>query len=309
MRIAIIDTGTNTFHLLIVEKSENGFKKIFKIKESVKLGEDGITANIISEKPFLRGIKAFKKFKRFCETHQVTKIIATGTAALRMAANADAFIAKVKQETGIEIKIISGDEEALLIWNGVRHALDMGLKKSIIIDIGGGSVEFIIANEAEVFWKQSFNIGAALLIEKFKPADPISDDAIHTIESYLEITLKDLFDACKKYLPETIIGSSGSFDTFAELIVYQFYDFDVLRDKTNYTFKLADYYTVHRQLVNSTEEQRLVMKGMLPMRVDMIVMASVMLNYFIEKMKISEMKLATYALKEGMMYKYFESKS
>ena len=307
MRIAIIDTGTNTFHLLIVEKAEIGFKKIFKIKESVKLGEGGITENIISEKPFLRGINAFKKFKRFCDTHQVKKIIATGTAALRMAHNASDFLAAVKKETGIEIEIISGDEEAHLIWNGVRHALNMGLNKSIIIDIGGGSVEFIIANEAEVFWKQSFNIGAALLIEQLKPEDPITAVDIDAVESYLEATLQVLFRACKKFLPHSIIGSSGSFDTFAELIVYQFYSFDLLRDKTTYTLKLEDYLTVHHQLINSTLEQRLLMKGMLPMRADMIVMASVMLNYFVNKLAITEMKLSTYALKEGMTYKYYES--
>lgn len=307
MRIAIIDTGTNTFHLLIVEKADTGFKKVFKIKESVKLGEDGITSNVISEKPFLRGINAFKKFKRFCDIHQVQKIIATGTAALRIADNAGDFLAKVKQETGIEIQIISGDEEAQLIWNGVRHALNMGLNKSIIIDIGGGSVEFIIANEAQVFWKQSFNIGAALCIEKFKPNDPITAADINAVESYLNETLKDLFEACKLFLPQAIIGSSGSFDTFAELIVYQFYDFDILRDKTTYTYKLEDYFTIHNQLINATLEKRLLMKGMLPMRADMIVMASVLLNYFIRKLEISEMKLSTYALKEGMMYKYYDS--
>lgn len=309
MRIAVIDAGTNVFHLLIVEKSEQGFQKVFKIKESVRLGENGITTNSISQKSFERGVDVFKKFKIYCNTHHVDKIIATGTAALRLAKNANDFISTVEVETGIEIKIISGDNEAELIWNGVRHALNIGLDKVIIIDIGGGSVEFIIANQAEIFWKQSLDIGVALLIEKYKIADPVAIADIENIESYLGKIMQDVLVACAQHQPKMIIGSSGSFDTFAALIGYQFYNSDVLHNQTSYTYKLADYTKIHQQLLNSTQQQRLAMKGMLPIRADMILMASILLNYFIVKLNIAEMKLSTYALKEGMMYTYFETKT
>lgn len=302
MRFAIIDTGTNTFHLLIVERIENGFKKIFKIQISVKLGEDGITTNTISALPFERGINTFKKFKRICDEHNTTIIFATGTAALRRATNALEFIKKVKGATDIDLKIISGEEEATLIWNGVRHALNMGLHKSLIVDIGGGSVEFIVANEAQIFWKHSYDIGAALLLEKFNPTDPVTAEEISSIENFIDNQLRLLVEACKLHEPKTLIGSSGSFDTFAELIVYQFYNFDLLRDKTTYSFNMSDYEKIHQQLIHSTHEQRLQMKGMIPMRADMIVVASILLTFVLRKLNIDEMKLSTYALKEGVMY-------
>lgn len=302
MRLAIIDTGTNTFHLLIAERTENGFKKIFKIKEPVKLGEDGITTHFISEKPFERGINAFKKFKQICEKHNTDKIFATGTAALRRATNASDFIKQVKSETNIDLKIISGNEEAELIWNGVRHALNMSLHKSIIIDIGGGSVEFIIANEAQIFWKHSYDIGVALLLEKFKPSNPVTHEEINSIKNFVADQLAELFQACALHQPKTLIGSSGSFDTFAELIVHQFYHFDLLRDKTTYDYNLNDYDKIHQQLIHSTHEQRLQMKGMIPMRADSIVVASILLTFVLRKLNISQMKLSTYALKEGILY-------
>ena len=307
MRLAVIDTGTNVFHLSIVEKSENGFQKVFKNMESVRLGENGITTNAISKKSFERGVAVFKMFKRICDVHQVQKIIATGTAALRLANNANDFLAAVKTETGITIQIISGDDEAKLIWNGVKHALDIGLETSVIIDIGGGSVEFIIGNKADIFWKQSLNIGVTVLIEKYKIADPITATDILNVEAYLNSMLQDVVTACAQYQPKLLIGSSGSFETFASLIGYQFYDEDVLYNQTSYTYELADYSKIHQQLLNSTQEQRLAMKGMLPMRADMIVMASLVLNFVIKKLNISEMKLATYSLKEGMICNYFDS--
>lgn len=303
MRLAIIDTGTNTFHLLIVERTEDGFKKIFKTKEPVKLGEDGITNNIISEKPFQRGLNAFKKFKILCRIHNAGYIFAMGTAALRRASNSKLFIQRVKEETGIILKIISGNEEAEYIWNGVKHAVEMKQEKSLIMDIGGGSVEFIIANESQIFWKRSYDIGAAFLLEKFKPSDPVTGEEIKSIENFFESSLQSLFDACVIHQPKMIIGSSGSFDTFAELIAHRFYHIGILRDKTTYTYKFDDLKKILAQLVAATREQRMQMKGMIPMRVDMIVVAGILIDFVTRKLNIYHIKNSSYALKEGIMYK------
>ncbi|MEO8146806.1 MAG: phosphatase [Bacteroidia bacterium] len=303
MRFAIIDTGTNTFHLLIVERTETGFKEIYKTQEGVKLGESGISDNVISEQAFERGINTFKEFKHQCDIHNTTKIVAIGTAALRNASNANELVQKVKDETGIEMIIISGNLEAELIWNGVRHAMNLGAETSLIMDIGGGSVEFIIADENHIYWKSSFDIGGALLLEKFKPADPVSNDDINNLKTLFEKELKWMMQVCGIFKPVQLIGSAGSFDTFTEMIVHQFYNIDDIKNTTEYKFNLADYNAIHQQLITSTHAQRLEMKGMLAMRADMIVVASILLNFVLRKLNFKEIKSSTYALKEGILYK------
>lgn len=306
MRFAIIDTGTNTFHLLIAERTEAGFDEIYKTKVGVKLGEAGITSNIISAEAFERGINTFKEFKQQCDSYHIEKIIATGTAALRNASNTNEFVQKVKEETGIEMIIISGNLEAELIWNGVRNSMKMGSELSLIMDIGGGSVEFIIANEDAIIWKRSFDIGGALLLEKFKPSDPVTEADIERLEKFFDEELKWMIQACQLLNSVQLIGSAGSFDTFTELIAHQFYNIDDIKNTTEFKIEIDDYKTIHKQLITSTHAQRLAMKGMIAMRADMIVVASILLNYVLRKLNIRDLKSSTYSLKEGVLYKCLE---
>ena len=224
MNIAIIDCGTNTFHLLIVAtRQHHQFEIIFKKNIAVKLGEDGITSKVISPGPFSRGMSALRFFKKEFEKHNVKKTVAFATAAIRNAKNGQEFIKQAKAETGIEIQTIDGMKEAELIYLGVRRAVSMTDEKVLIMDIGGGSVEFIIANKTKIFWQHSFEIGAALLLEKFKPHNPITKDEIKTVESFLDKELSLLFEQLKKLKvkPKSLIGSAGSFETFAEMIAHQ----------------------------------------------------------------------------------------
>lgn len=302
MRVAIIDTGTNTFQLLIIEKEGSSFTEVFSTKQPVKLGEAGITSKIISDAAFEHGLNVLKEFKTLCDQHQAPKIIAIGTAALRNATNATAFIDKVKSETGIEIIIISGDVEAELIWNGVKQSVDLKEDKSLLMDIGGGSVEFIIANAEKVFWKQSFDIGGALLLEKFQPSDPVTTDTIKTLETFFDKELLTLYQACQLNMPVQLIGSSGTFDTFTDLIHAQ-YELPTIPGTTFFEYDMEHYRQVHDQLLKSTHDERLAMKGMTAFRADMIVIASILLTFVLRKLGIKKLTASTYAVKEGILYK------
>jgi exopolyphosphatase/guanosine-5'-triphosphate,3'-diphosphate pyrophosphatase len=282
------------------------FTVIFKEKIPVKLGEGGINNQVISHSPFLRGIKAMNTHKATIDRFEVDKILAFATSAIRSAKNGKEFVRKVKAETGIAIEVISGDREAELIYYGVRKALDMGKEKCLIMDIGGGSTEFIIANDEEIFWKRSYKLGAARLLEKFEGPEPITTESLMAIESYLTDELKTLTKAIQKFKVHELIGSSGSFDTFAEMICHQFYTTDLLEGKTSFEYRINDLIDIHQQLLNSTREQRLKMKGLLAMRVDMIVIASIFSNYIIQKYDIKKVRLSTYSLKEGVLYKMIQ---
>lgn len=303
MRIAVIDCGTNTFNLLIADIYKTGFKPVYRRKRVVKLGSQGITEGIIGPEPFAKGIHALSEFKILVEEHEVKKVIIVGTAALRDAKNGRAFLKAVNAATGFRIKLIDGDTEAKLICYGLREAIDLDKRVTLAMDIGGGSVEFIICNQYKIFWKRSYRIGAARILEIFNPSDPIRASELKNIENYLEKELSSLFPAVNKYKPVQFAGTSGSFETFASMLLHKKGTPNFLRGKTKYTFDPVEYRRLHKELLKSTLKERLQMPGMLRMRADMIVVASILLNFILKKSGIKEMHLSMYALKEGIISK------
>ncbi|HZX57221.1 MAG TPA: exopolyphosphatase, partial [Mucilaginibacter sp.] len=217
-RVAVMDLGTNTFHLLIAEGRISDFREIVHEHIAVKLGEGGINKDIIVPEAFERGIETMKKFGSQIDACDVHQLRAIATSALRNAANGGNFIEQVKRETGITIEIVDGNHEAAFIYNGVKAAGLLSAESSLILDIGGGSVEFIIGNKEGILWKQSFEIGAARLREIFHHTDPIPPASIEALNLYLEDTLGSLFTATKEMPVHDLIGSSGAFETFAELV-------------------------------------------------------------------------------------------
>lgn len=303
MKIAVIDLGTNTFNLLIVKvNSDKSYSPIFQTKTSVKLAEGGMNNGFIADAAFNRGIEAFKAHVASIKKYKADKIYALATSAIRSTTNGLAFVEKAKNETGIDIQIISGDREAELIYYGVRSAVEMTNDASLIIDIGGGSTEFVIANKNQIFWKQSFLLGAARLLEMFPSSDPIIDSEIEVFTNHLTKELQPLFEAIKKYPVKELLGSSGSFDSLAEMIAHRFYTPEILDDKTEFTFDLEQCEEMYNCILKSTNAERLKMKGLIAMRVDMIVVSSIIVNFVIRSFKIEKMRLSTYSLKEGVLH-------
>jgi exopolyphosphatase/guanosine-5'-triphosphate,3'-diphosphate pyrophosphatase len=304
VRIAILDLGTNTFHLLIADVEETKSKIIFRSKIAVKLGEGAIHNNWIAPRPFRRGLNTLLHYREIIKKHTPDKIVAYATSAIRSAENGKNFVKAVKDEAGLNIRIISGEEEAELIYFGVRQCIRLE-EPSLIMDIGGGSTEFIIADDTRIFWKNSFNIGAARLLAHFSPSDPIRKSEIRKIENYFEENLSILKQAIKKYPVRKLIGSSGSFDTFAEMAGHRFHGKNIIRSVSSYKFDMKEFKKLSKVIIKSSLEERLNMKGLIKMRVDMIVLAALFTNHVLDSMSIREMHLSKYALKEGVLWKEF----
>jgi len=296
-----MDLGTNTFHLLIAEGNINDFREIVHEHIAVKLGEGGINKDIILRAAFERGINTMKDFTRQIRDNKVQQIRAIATSALRNASNGKDFIREVKKETGIEIEVVDGEREATFIYEGVKAAGLLTPESSLIMDIGGGSVEFIICNDKNLVWKQSFEIGAARLMEKFHHADPIPPAAIEALELYLEHALSDLFKAVKDTNIYNLIGSSGAFETFAELAAFKRSDVFDLKKIKNYVFDYEELLDVTDRLLLSTHAEREANPLIIPVRVDMIVVASLITRYILQKLAINHVALCTYSLKEGVL--------
>lgn len=305
MNVAIIDLGTNTFNLLVAEVSEGKVEQVlYEMKIPVKLGEGGFRGGVIAPAAFRRGIAAMQEYATVARRFNVKEIYALATSAVRDAGNRGEFMEEIKRVTSIGVHTISGEEEAGYIYHGVRNALDIGIQPALIMDIGGGSVEFIIGTQKEILWKDSFNIGVARLQQVLPFSDPVLPHEAEEMNRYLEERLQPLFGAAGRFPVRELIGSSGSFDTFAEMIEARNGRYDILKNCTEYVFRLEDFFSVHQQLRSSTLEERLAFRGLVNMRADMIVVASLMVNYILHKLSIRKMRLSSYSLKEGALYKW-----
>ena len=297
-KAAVIDMGTNTFHLLLVELNGVGFKTIFKEKIPVKLGQGGISQNLLAEDAQKRAFHTLKHFKNLIDGEKIDQIFAFATSAVRNAENGTAFVAEVKETLGIEINVISGIEEAQLIYEGIKLSGSLNGHTNLMMDIGGGSVEFIIGTAQEVFWKQSFEIGGQRLLDLFHYHDPILPEEVEKLEDYLAVKLTTLIDAIEKYKPSGLVGASGTFDTLTDI----YYE-SMLQCKLTgqHVFELprVEFERIHLELLTKNRAERLVIPGMIAMRVDMIVVASSLIEFILRYVPVDCICCSHYALKEG----------
>lgn len=308
MRLAVIDCGTNTFNLLIVEvQGKNVLSKIFNTRIAVKLGEGLINEGKIGEAAYNRALDAIDFFSTFMVQHKVDTVIAYGTSALRDAANGKELVELIKSQYNIEIKTIEGDKEAQLIYLGVKQAVPLNESVSLIMDIGGGSNEFILADKNRLLWKQSFKMGAARILDKFPPSNPITGGEIAAINAYMDELLAPLYKQVEKYQPLELVGSSGAFDSIIEMIHRELGGEALVENKTCYSINLEQHFKISELVIKSTLEERRKIRGLVPMRFDMIVISCLMINFILEKLNLRQMRVSTYSLKEGALFEYVNS--
>ncbi|MFN7120286.1 MAG: phosphatase [Saprospiraceae bacterium] len=294
-KYGVIDLGTNTFHLLIVAAtSEGNFQEIYRKQYFVKLAEEGI--DTIGAAPFARALEVMHWFKQTLDEQQVSDLRAFGTAALRTASNGAAFIEQVRAETGIDVQLISGDREAALIHKGVLQAVPFAAERWLIMDIGGGSVEFIIADKDQVYWAQSFPIGVAVLFKNFHHSDPIAPEEIAATRRFLQAQLQPLQAALQRYPTHTLVGASGTFDVLENILV---------SNKTHPHHSFLDaraFPAFYDAVVHLTLQERLEMEGMPAIRADMIVVALILVDVVMQLAAIEQIVISAFAMKEGMLY-------
>lgn len=304
-KIAVLDLGTNTFNLIISSLDySNKITQLYRDRIAVKIGQGGINQQLITPEAQQRAILAVQDFKDTIDKFGVNEVTAIATSAFRNATNGLELAQKIKAFTGININIIDGNQEAELIYYGVKLALDIGEAPALVMDVGGGSVEFIIGNNKEIFWKQSFEIGAQRLLEKFHKSDPIPAESIVDLNNYLDEKLVDLLTAVKVFQPKVLIGSSGAFDTLTEI---EFAKQNVpisIEERAEFELYYDLFLEIYNELISKNKEERKLIKGMIEMRVDMIVVAAILIKFVKDKCEIGKIRVSTYSLKEGVLYNF-----
>ena len=291
MKKAVIDLGTNTFNLLVGSVFGDKLEIIYCEKEAVLLGMNGINNGSIAEDAWMRAMQTLFRFKKRCEKQNVDEIIGFGTSALRGAKNGELFVKEVYENIGIRIHIISGSQEAQLIYRGVRWLFDFK-QAATIMDIGGGSTEFIAANARGIVEAQSFDIGVSRLYQNLNKRNNLTANDFKFINEYLEARTGRFFEEDRSTL---LIGASGSFETFYEMIFQKKFT----AEEKMVTLPLLPLLDQLNLVIDSRYEDRINHKWIVPMRKKMIPIAAFKIEWIIQKLNVDRVLLSPYSLKEG----------
>ncbi|MCE9499335.1 MAG: Ppx/GppA family phosphatase [Leptospira sp.] len=299
--LAAIDLGTNSFHIIIVKVRENGtFESLGKDKESVRLGSGSGIGDVITPEAMERGILCLKRFKILAE-RQNAEIRAIATSALREAKNREDFLKKARNELGISIEV-SGTEEARLIYYGILQGLPVLEKRIMMVDIGGGSTEILVGEKGEVLFSQSVKLGAIRLTDKFFVGDPITEHDINQCRLYIEGILSPYAREIEKLEPEIVIGSSGTIQSIAQMIMAQKNE-EISRGLNSFNFTRSEL-TEIRDVLDSADtlKKRTKVPGLDAKRADIIIGGSIILEEIFDEFSISDLTVSEYALREGIIF-------
>ena len=308
-RYAIIDLGTNTFHLLIASKGQSGFLDVQQRQQRpVKLMSNGFTEGQIPQDAYDRGIEAIRAFSRELEAQHAQLIKVLGTSALRSADNAFSFLNRAETLLNCLVSLIDGDEEATYIYHGTREAVGLGRAYSLILDIGGGSVEFIIGNKDGLAWKRSLEIGAARLIARFPHDFPMTAEQKQAVRSYLDEQLSPVLPAIQAYQPADLIGASGYFETFVNLEYQEVRSDKIGQMPLRYELTLDRFQQLEEMVMSRTTQELYDLPGMEAFRVPMMGVSSLLVRYLLDQLPLNTIYYANYAMKEGAL-SYFIAQS
>ncbi len=301
MKIAIIDIGTNSIHMLIAELLPNyTFEVIGREKDMTRLGDGTLSSGILSQKLMQKGLQTLKRFQHLALTKGAQKIIAIATSAVRESKNGGDFIQKIFKETGIQVRVITGTEEARLIYLGIKHSVQLGKEPALMIDAGGGSVEFIVGNLQKITLLKSLKLGVARLKDRFvKQHKP---EEFKAIEEYVKETIQKILPALQASNYQQTIGSAGTLNNLAAMVFYrQEKEAALPRSLSLSREGLGELY---EKLKKSTTEERLKMKGLDPRREDLITAGAALTYTLMTELNISEIQICDKAIREGIVYDF-----
>lgn len=304
MKIAAIDIGSNSIHMIIARVEGDGtIETIARSREMAKLGEETLSTGYLSEAVQERGLAALKRLKAIADAQNVTDIVAVATSATREARNGENFIARVLDETGIDARIISGVEEGRLIYLGAREVFPFGLQTAMIVDIGGGSVEFVIADQRRDYDIQSLKLGVRRLHELYTLAEPAEAGEVAALEKFIRSKLVPVTRAAQNHPFDVLIATSGTGGALAR-ITTAMQSGKAGTSSERIPLKALDQTVKHLLTLNSAQLERV--PELDDKRRETIVVGGVLLRTILQTLKADSYQFCDAALREGMIVDYLE---
>ena len=306
MRIAAIDIGTNSIHMIVVRiRPDLSFEVVDREKEMVRLGAGGLDGRELTPSATAAAFQTLTRFKRLAESHQVDEIIAAATSAVREAENGGDFIARVRRETGIPVRVISGTEEARLIHRAAGYGVDMSEGPGVVIDIGGGSVEITLGTPHRMAMGRSFKAGVIRLTERFVKTDPLSDRDEQRLVRYIRRETRDFVKEVKKRGYARVYGTSGTILSLGSVAM----SVGRASDTRNLRVHAKSLRRLRKRLTALTLDERLKMPGLDPRRADLAVAGIVLLDTLLNDLDAEYITLCDLALREGLVLDYIQKNS
>jgi exopolyphosphatase/guanosine-5'-triphosphate,3'-diphosphate pyrophosphatase len=301
--VAAIDIGTNSFHLVVARPAENNrFEILDREKEVVRLGSGSGDMKKLEPEAIQRGVAALARFRRIADSFGA-EIHAVATSAVREAENRTEFLDAVLREAGVSVEVISGAEEARLIHLGVLQAVPVFDQHVLVVDIGGGSTEFVVARGDDVFDARSLKLGSIRITERFFRKEPVKRKAIGDARTFIRSFLSPVRRMVAAHGGcEVAVGSSGTILNVAEMIGARRGD-EPRRQRGNATFTAHELGEVIDDLVaHPRAKDRESVPGLDPRRADIILGGALLLEQIFESLGIEEMVVSDFALREGVLF-------
>ena len=298
MKIGTIDIGTNSMRLLIADYNNGKIENRKKYVNTTRIGQGVDKEGYISEEALQRNINALEEFANICKVEECQAIYCMGTSALRDSKNGNVFVDRAKQKTNINVEIISGNEESNLGFMGVLEGLDTD-EQILVIDIGGGSTEFIVGDIEGIKFAKSENVGALRMTEKFLAKDPIDTNEFSNMSKFIYREIKDTIDYIKSKQIKKIVGIGGTITSLSamnqELEVYS------MEKIHNSEVSIKNIKDILQNLKQMTLNDKKTLKGLQPKRADIITAGVEILNIIMENLEIEKIIVSEYDNLEGLM--------
>ena len=306
MRIAAIDIGTNSIHMIVVRvRQDLSFEVIDREKDMVRLGAGGLDGRSLTATAVTAALQTLSKFKRIAEANHVDEVVATATSAVREADNGGVFIAQVAKTTGINVRVISGTEEARLIHTAACYGVDTGKAPAVVVDIGGGSVEVSLGTATHVSQGRSFKLGVIRLTERFVKSDPLSARDERRLAKYINKEIGPYLNGLARRRFDRVIGTSGTILSLGSLALSETGGVGP-EDLRNRRVPAKAISKLRRRLTGLDLDARLHVAGLDPRRADIVVAGSVLLDLLLRRLDADELTLCDLALREGLVLDYIQ---
>jgi exopolyphosphatase / guanosine-5'-triphosphate,3'-diphosphate pyrophosphatase len=303
MRIAAIDIGTNSLHMIVVRvRPDLSFEVIDREKEMVRLGAGGLDGRALTPEAMHAALQVLSKFRRLADSHRVDEIIAVATSATREAENGSEFLQAIVDKTGIRARVISGTEEARLIHQAAVYGVGLAGDVAIVIDIGGGSVEITRGSGPNMEAGRSFKLGVIRLTERFIKSDPLAPRDERKLRRYIDAETGKYVSQLARQGFDRVIGTSGTIQSLgAVALAERGSSSTTLRNRRISAKQLR---RSQKLLVARDIQERLRVPGLEPRRADLAVAGSVLLDAILRRLGATDITLCDLSLREGLILDY-----
>lgn len=305
-KLGILDIGTNSIHLVLAEvESDFSYKIVDRLKDITRLGDGAFVARRLSDSAMARGLEVVRNLVRLARNRGFERIEAVATSAVREARNGGQFLEEIARGTGLTVRVITGAEEARLIFLGVQHSMTLTERPILVVDVGGGSVELVAGNRDGLLRGCSLKLGAIRLKDLYLHRSPNSKSMQKQMRALIGAQLQEAFKDFRRTRFDRIVATSGMAGNMAEIIHLERTGRPLPQlNLATVTYKELD--AMEARLARSSPKERLAIPGIDAKRVDTLFPAAVVLRMVLELCEADDLTISDKAIREGLIYDFIQ---